>query len=249
MMTKKRINLFSIPIDALTMQETLEVVGNAIDTKKQLHHTVVNAGKIVLMQDDPELFKSVCEADLINADGQAVVWAAKLLGQKLPERVTGIDLMENLVAYAADKRYKVFFLGAAEDVLTSVVSIYSKKYSREIVAGYHHGYFKKEEERKIANLISNSKPQILFVAMSSPKKEIFLHNYKSLFRNVNFVMGVGGSFDVIAGRVKRAPIWMQFFGLEWLYRLIQEPRRMWKRYTVGNMRFIGLVIREIFNGK
>ena len=247
-MTKK-INFLNIPIDAITMQETLQKVENAIVDKNQIHHTVVNAGKIVLIQTDKELEKSVIGADIINADGQAIVWAANLLGQKLPERVSGIDLMEELVKRSFEKGYKCYFFGAKEEVVTKLVNIYKKQYSRNIIAGYRNGYFEKNEEEHIAKEISDSGANILFVAITSPKKEIFLNSYKKHLQDVNFIMGVGGSFDVIAGKVKRAPIWMQNFGMEWLYRVFQEPKRMWKRYLVGNTKFILLVIKEFFKDK
>jgi len=239
----RKINFLNIPIDAITMQETLERVENAIIANKQIHHTVVNAGKVVLMQTDKELAKSVIDADIINADGKAVVWAANFLGQKLPERVSGIDLMEQLVKRSFEKGYKCFFFGAKDEVVTKLVDIYKKQYSNDIVAGYRNGYYDKSQEENIANKITDSGANILFVAMTSPKKEIFLNTYKKQLQNINFIMGVGGSFDVIAGKVKRAPFWMQNIGLEWLYRVIQEPKRMWKRYLVGNSKFIWLVFK------
>ena len=242
-------NFFNIPIDALTMSQTLEKVENAITLNKQIHHTVVNAGKVVMMQTDKELEKSVIDADIINADGQAIVWAANLLGYKLPERVSGIDLMEELVKRSFKNGYKCFFFGATEEVVTKLVNIYAMQYSEDIIAGYRNGYFDKEEEEGIALQITESGANILFVAITSPKKEIFLNTYKKQLQNVNFIMGVGGSFDVIAGKVKRAPLWMQNIGLEWFYRFLQEPKRMWKRYLVGNTKFIYLVLKEYFNSK
>jgi N-acetylglucosaminyldiphosphoundecaprenol N-acetyl-beta-D-mannosaminyltransferase len=225
------------------MQETLDVVDRTISNGEQLHHVVVNAGKIVSMQNDLQLRKSVNESDLINADGQAVVWASKILGKPLKERVAGIDLMTSLVELAHEKQYKIFFFGAKEQSVKSVVDKYTKQYSSNIIAGYRNGYFKKEEEQDIAREIANSGANILFVAISSPTKENFLYENKELLKKVNFVMGVGGSFDVVAGRVKRAPLWMQNIGLEWFYRFSQEPRRMWKRYLIGNIKFISLVIK------
>ena len=236
----------NIHIDALTMSETLERVDSAIKLKKQIHHTVVNAGKVVMMQSDKELEKSVLEADIINADGQSIVWAANLLGCKLPERVSGIDLMEALVKRSYDKGYKSFFFGASQEVVTKLVNIYKDQYSESIIAGQRNGYYDKSQEENIANKIADSGADILFVAITSPKKEIFLNRYKKQLQNVKFIMGVGGSFDVIAGKVKRAPIWMQNFGLEWFYRFLQEPRRMWKRYLVGNLKFIYLVFKALF---
>ena len=236
----------NIPIDALTISETLERVDLAISLKKQIHHTVVNAGKVVMMQTDKELEKSVLEADIINADGQSIVWAANLLGCKLPERVSGIDLMEALVKRSYDKGYKSFFFGASQEVVTKLVNIYKDQYSESIIAGQRNGYYDKSQEETIANKIADSGADILFVAITSPKKEIFLNKYKKQLQNVKFIMGVGGSFDVISGKVKRAPIWMQNFGLEWFYRFLQEPRRMWKRYLVGNLKFIYLVFKALF---
>tara|TARA_R110000868_G_scaffold162747_1_gene394232 strand:+ start:8248 stop:8946 length:699 start_codon:yes stop_codon:yes gene_type:complete len=228
------------------MQETLQEVEQTISQGGQLHHVVVNAGKIVAMQTDLQLQQSVNESDLINADGQAVVWASKVLGKPLKERVAGIDLMINLVALSHKKQYKIFFFGAKEAVVKEVVNRYSQLYSPNIIAGYRNGYFKKEDEATIAQQISQSGAHILFVAISSPTKENFLYENKKLLSNVNFVMGVGGSFDVVAGKVKRAPLWMQNAGLEWFYRFAQEPKRMWKRYLVGNSKFIALVLKEKF---
>jgi N-acetylglucosaminyldiphosphoundecaprenol N-acetyl-beta-D-mannosaminyltransferase len=242
----KRIVVLDTPIDNLNMNETLDCIVSAIHDSRHLHHTVVNAGKIVSMHRDPQLRASVVNADLINADGQGVVWASRLLGKPLKERVAGIDLMEQLVGVAARHRYKVFFLGAKEDIVRSVVDHYSDLYSPHIIAGYRNGYFKKEDEPEIARQIANSGANILFVAISSPMKENFLFQNREILKKVNFIMGVGGSFDVVSGLVKRAPGWMQKAGLEWLYRVYQEPNRMFKRYLVGNMKFIFLVIKYKF---
>ena len=239
-----RINILNTTIDNLSMQETLQIVDHTIMKGEQLHHVVVNAGKIVSMQKNLKLKRSVNESDLINADGQAVVWASKILGTPLKERVAGIDLMTNLVELAHEKHYKIFFFGAKEAVVKSVVDKYTDQYSSNIIAGYRNGYFKKEEEQEIARQISDSGANILFVAISSPTKENFLYQNKKLLKKVNFIMGVGGSFDVVAGHVKRAPLWMQNIGLEWFYRFAQEPRRMWKRYLIGNIKFITLVIKS-----
>lgn len=228
------------------MQETLALVNQAITRKEQLHHVVVNAGKIVAMQNDAALRKSVNESDLINADGQAVVWASKFLGKPLNERVAGIDLMEQLVEMAHLKNYSIFLLGAKEEVVRKVSETYDQKYSPNLIAGYRNGYFTREEEPEIAHQIANSEADILFVAITSPIKENFLYNHRDILKRIPFVMGVGGSFDVVAGITKRAPVWMQKAGLEWFYRFLQEPKRMWKRYLVGNTKFIWLVLKEKF---
>jgi len=238
------IKILNTHIHNYSMSETLELIKEAIANNKQIHHVVVNAGKIVSMQNDLQLRQSVNDSDLINADGQAVVWASKILNKPLKERVAGIDLMENILELANNNKYKIFFLGAKEEIVKAVIEKYTKQFSKDIIAGYRNGYFNKEDETKIATEISKSGANILFVAISSPTKENFLYNNKKLLKNVNFIMGVGGSFDVVSGKVKRAPVWMQNSGLEWFYRFIQEPKRMWKRYLIGNSKFIYLVLKE-----
>jgi len=238
-----KIELFGCPIHSLTMQQTLDHIDQSIQQRKLLQHVVVNAAKLAKMQSDPMLRESVINSDLINADGQAVVWAAKILGKPLPERVAGIDLMENLVELANRRHYRIFFFGAKEEIVKKVVDKYSQAYSPDIIAGYRNGYYSKEQEPEIAQQIADSKADILFVAITSPKKEIFINTYKDIIKTP-FIMGVGGSFDVVSGMTKRAPKWMQRSGLEWLYRVMQEPGRMWKRYLITNTQFIGLVIKH-----
>lgn len=236
-----RINILGTPVDNLSMNETLDRIKHVIQQNGHVHHTVVNAGKIVAMHENPELRESVVNADIINADGQAVVWSARLLGQPLKERVAGIDLMHNLISMSYENGFKIFFFGAKEEVLKAMLEKISTTYSPDVIAGHRNGYFKKEEEAGIARSIADSGANILFVAITSPLKENFLYQNREVLKKVNFIMGVGGSFDVAAGLVKRAPRWMQVAGLEWLYRVYQEPKRMFKRYLVGNLKFIKLV--------
>lgn len=245
-MNYNKVNILNTSIDNLTMEETLQKISKSIEKGQQLHHVVVNAGKIAAMATDEQLRKSVNESDLINADGQAVVWASRFLKKPLKERVAGIDLMNNLVALAHQKKYKVFLFGAKEEVVKTVVEKWTKQYGAEIIAGYRNGYFKSEEESAIAENIASSGANILFVAISSPIKENFLYKYRDKLKSVGLIMGVGGSFDVVSGKTKRAPKWMQKIGMEWFFRVLQEPKRMWKRYLFGNSKFISLVFREKF---
>jgi N-acetylglucosaminyldiphosphoundecaprenol N-acetyl-beta-D-mannosaminyltransferase len=242
----KIIDFLGIPVNTYTMEETVDCIDQAVKARQQITQVSINAGKVVSMQQDKELFKSVVSCDIINADGQAIVWAARLLGKKLPERVAGCDLMPNLIKLAYKNKYKCFFFGAEEEVVNKVVGTYIEKYGSEIIGGFRNGYFTKEEEPHIARQIADSGSKFLFVAISSPKKEKFLYQYQGVLKSVNFTMGVGGCFDVIAGVTKRAPFWMQNNGLEWFYRFIQEPGRMWRRYLIGNSSFIWLVFKESF---
>lgn len=241
-----RIELFNCPIDAISMEQTLQKIKEAIHQQKQIHHVVVNVAKLVQMQENEELRKSVVDCDIINADGQGVVWAARLMGKKIPERVTGIDLMQHLIELSGKEKFRIFFFGAEESIVRKVVDIVREKQGEEVVAGYRNGYYRTEEEEAIAMEIAQARPNILFVAMGSPKKENFLFTYKHILEEVNLIMGVGGSFDVMAGKVKRAPVWVQKIGFEWLFRLIQEPRRLFMRYFTTNLALSKLIIKEKF---
>jgi len=234
--SKKRVEFMGAKIDALTMQETLDHVSEVIRTRQHVQHVVVNVAKLMTMRRDRKLREIVNNSDLINADGAGVVLGARLLGINIPERVAGIDLMNRLVELASRHDYRIFFLGAEEGIVRDVLSHYRNLFPNLQICGYQNGYFSSEEEATVAQKIRQAKPDILFVAMSSPKKEKFISQYKEQM-NVPFVMGVGGSFDVVAGKVKRAPAWMQSYGMEWFYRLVQEPGRMWKRYLVTNIEF------------
>lgn len=239
----KRVEFLNTYVDALTMEETLLEIEKAIINKDCIQHVVINAGKVNLMQTDPELTKIINDCPIINADGQSIVWASNYLGHKIPERVAGIDIFTELVKISAEKGYKPYFFGATQEVVETVVNKFKAQYPALEVAGYRNGYFNAQESTEIAEDIKKSGADILFVAFSSPKKEFWIKEHMGIMQ-VPFAMGVGGSFDVIAGKTTRAPKWMQNCGLEWFHRFIQEPRRMWKRYVIGNYKFIKLVIKS-----
>ncbi len=230
-------------IDDLTMEEALREIEDVISKRRVVQHVAINAGKVVMMHKDRQLMDIINSCQMVQADGQSIIWASRILGKPLQERITGIDLMEKLVQLADQKGYRVFFFGAREEVVGKVVSIYRERYRNLQVAGYRNGYFEDRDSPGIAAEIRKTHSDILFVAFESPRKEYWMSQY--LYElNVPFCMGVGGSFDVIAGITRRAPKWMQRMGLEWFYRFIQEPRRMWKRYLVGNSIFLWLLMRE-----
>ena len=239
----KKVELFECNVASTTMDETLVAIEEIIKRKIPTQHVVINASKVVLMDKDEKLKEIISQCPIINADGQSIVWASKFLGNPLPERVAGIDLMERLVKLSAEKGYRIYFFGAKEEVVLNVVHYYKEKYKGLNIAGYRNGYFSDDDIPEIAEDMKKSKADILLVAFSSPKKEYWLYdNMKKI--DIPFCMGVGGSFDIVAGITKRAPLWMQKLGLEWFYRFLQEPRRMWKRYLVGNTKFIKIVLRE-----
>jgi N-acetylglucosaminyldiphosphoundecaprenol N-acetyl-beta-D-mannosaminyltransferase len=233
-----------VPVDALTLEEVLDRVHMTIVGRGRLQIGVVNAAKLVHMRRDQTLRADVLSCDLILADGVPVVWASRLLGHPLPERVAGIDLMLGMLRRGSAHGYRVYCLGASEEVLAAAVDQITTAYPHVGMVGRHHGYFGSHEEPAIAAAIADAKPDILLVAMTSPKKESFLARWSNELC-VPVCHGVGGSFDVLAGKVRRAPLAWQRLGLEWLYRVFQEPRRLWRRYLVTNTLFCALVIKEL----
>jgi N-acetylglucosaminyldiphosphoundecaprenol N-acetyl-beta-D-mannosaminyltransferase len=238
-----RVHLLGIPIDPLTMEDVLARVDEAIERRTRLHIGVVNAAKLVNMRRESGLRQDVLASDLILADGVAVVWASRLMGDPLPERVAGIDLMLAMLRRGALRGYRVYCLGATQDVLDRAVDRMVAEFPGISIVGRRNGYFAVDEEEGVARDVAAARPDILFVAMTSPKKENFLRRFAP-HMEVPVCHGVGGSFDVLAGKVRRAPVAWQRLGLEWLYRVLQEPRRLWKRYLVTNTTFCAMVLSE-----
>jgi len=239
-----KVRLMGVDLCALRMPDVLNICTDHIAKRRRLLIGVVNVAKIINARRNPQLYAALNEADIVLADGAPIIWLSKMVGKPLPERVAGIDIMFELLKEADSKNYGIYFLGAKPAVVEEVVRVVQKDYSGVRVAGYRDGYFNEQEEQGVAEEIKNSQADILFVAITPPKKEIFLGRWRE-FMNVPICHGVGGSFDIVAGVAKRAPVWMQSYGLEWLYRIIQEPRRMWKRYLVTNTIFIMLSIKAV----
>lgn len=242
---EKRYPILNTYVNALSMDKTVDYIKKVIARRTPpVQHVVINALKVNLMEEDPKLREIVNACPLINADGSSILWAAKQLGVPVEERVTGIDLFLRLVKEAAENGYKIYLFGAKEEVVTKVRDIFQQQYPTLKIAGYRNGYFTPEQEPQIVADMAASGADMMFVAFSSPKKEYWVHKYLDQL-NIPFVMGVGGSFDVVAGVTKRAPEFWQKIGMEWFYRFIQEPRRLWKRYVVGNAVFIRHVQRAV----
>ncbi|PKG37533.1 WecB/TagA/CpsF family glycosyltransferase [Psychromonas sp. Urea-02u-13] len=237
----KRIEFLKAPMDIATMQETVDFIENRIKKNEFLQHVVVNVAKIVNMQKDPLLADSVKACELINIDGMGVVLGARFLGHDVPERVAGVDLFHELLNMSARCDFPVFLLGATQDVVSKTATKVQEQNPNLTIAGFNDGYFW-EDEQAVVDKIKASGAKLLFVAITSPKKENFINKWQDEL-GVDFVMGVGGTFDVVAGKVNRAPKWMQEYGLEWFYRVLQEPGRMWKRYLVTNSKFAWLLVK------
>ncbi len=240
----KRIEFLKAPMDIATMPETVSFIENRIQKGNFLQHVVVNVAKIVNMQKDKVLADSVNACDLINIDGMGVVLGARFLGHDVPERVAGVDLFHELLKMSARCDFPVFLLGATEEVVSKTATKVKEQNPNLTIVGFNDGYFWDDEQAAV-DKIKSSGAKLLFVAITSPKKENFINKWQGEL-GVDFVMGVGGTFDVVAGKVNRAPKWMQEYGLEWFYRVLQEPGRMWKRYLVTNSKFAWLLLREKF---
>ena len=204
---------------------------------------VVNVDKLVKASRDPELRGIINDCALVNVDGMPVVWASRLLGKPLKERVAGVDLFEALMRRAGEKGWRVFLLGAREEVVSKVASTYQRKYPHLVLAGYRNGYWKGEaEEAQVVGADPRRAARPAVRGDQLAQKEQFLGRYQAEMK-IPFAMGVGGTFDVAIGHVKRAPVWMQKSGLEWFYRFLQEPRRMFRRYFIEDMAFLWLLFK------
>ena len=238
----QEINFCDCRMHSASMPRTLERIKERIKQNTFTQHVVVNVAKLVNMQKDPVLKESVEACDIINIDGMGVVLGARFLGHDVEERVAGVDLFHHLIAMSEEEQFPVFLLGATQEVVTETAKRIKASHPELPLAGFHHGYFW-DDEKIVVDKIRKSGAKLLFVAITSPKKENFINRWKDKL-GVDFVMGVGGTFDVVAGKVNRAPLWMQKYGLEWFYRVIQEPRRMWKRYLVTNSRFALMLFKQ-----
>lgn len=239
-MTPGRREFLGIWLDPLTMGEATDRCMTAVKERKPVRIGVINAAKVVKMRKDERLRRAVLGCDLVLADGQPVVWAGRLLGRPVPERVAGIDLMLALLAAAERQGHRVYFLGAREEVLQRMLAELARRHPDLKVAGSRHGYFSAGDEAPVAAAVRESAADILFIGVSSPKKEMFVDEWGG-HTGAYVVHGVGGSFDVLAGAVRRAPAWWSRHGLEWLYRAAQEPLRLGPRYLTTNTVFLGML--------
>lgn len=238
----RRVYFIGTPVDLVSVDETVAAAGRAITTRTPLRHVALNVAKFVKMRSDMELHRDVSKSDVVGIDGMGIAWALWLFGAGRVERVSGVDLMLAMMDWCARHEYRPFILGAQPDTLARAAAVAQTRYPGLQFAGLRDGYFKADEEVDVVAAIRASGADCLFVAMPTPRKERFLHQYGGRL-GVPFIMGVGGSVDVLAGKVSRAPIWMQRSGLEWVHRLLQEPRKMAWRYASTNTAFVGILLR------
>ncbi len=235
-----RISILGCPVDVLDMDATVERVRRAVETQVALRHSCVSAGKLNRMHREEALRQAVHSSDIISADGAGVLWAAKMLGQVVPPRVTGIALFLRLVRLASNNGWPIFLLGDRERVVAAVADKLRHAYPMLQLAGHHHGFF--DDEHAVVTQIRDAKPALIFVAMGTPRQEVFLHMQQHAM-HVPFSMGVGGSFSVVANIARRTPPALGDRGLEWLHRLSQDPSRLMRRNIVEHGGFISKVVR------
>lgn len=240
-----RVDLFGCPIDVLTMAQTVDLARTAMRDRVPVQHVALNVAKFVNMRSDPILRSDVMGSDIIGIDGMGIILGLRLCGVPVKERVAGIDLFQEVLAVCAQDGFRPFLLGATPGVLRRATDAITARFPQIQIAGMRDGYYGPDNEPEVVEQIRNSKADCLFIAMPTPRKERFLSAHRDSL-GVPFIMGVGGSFDVIAGHVRRAPITMQSMGLEWLYRIYQEPRRMWWRYAKTNTLFAAILIQNGF---
>lgn len=219
------VSILGVRVDSVTLSEAADNVENYIGTEGSRMIVTANPEIIMLALQDVEFSAILAEAEMVTADGIGLVIGAKIVGQPLPDRVTGIDLSQEIFRRAVSKGWRVFLLGAAPGTAEQAAENLGKQYTGLQIVGVHHGYFKPEDEEEIIQQVQAARPDILLVALGMGRQEKWI--WKNRHRlQVPVNIGVGGSLDVYAGKVKRAPRWMQNFGLEWLYRLILQPSRI-----------------------
>lgn len=239
-----RVTLFGLPVDLLSYDETVERILAAIAAGKRCQHVALNVAKLVNARTNAELDRDIRDSDIVGIDGMGIVYALRLLGHPPCERVAGADLFESLMAECAARGLRPYLLGATPDVLSAAQLKLAERYPDLALAGSHHGYFTAEQEGTVCDQIRGSGADCLFIAMPTPRKERFMARHRDTL-GVPFVMGIGGTLDVVAEHVRRAPALAQSLGLEWAYRMMQEPRRLAGRYLRTNLIFAGLIVRAL----
>jgi|SRR5579871_6720108 len=239
-----RAEFLGVPIDILSLTETVDLANRSMSQRQRCQHVALNVAKFVKMRRQPELWRDVVDSDIVGIDGMGILWGCRLLGVNAHERVAGIDLFKEILGLCNRGEFRPFFLGATDRVLQKMIFNLRSEYPNLQIAGWHNGYFGPEDDAGVVDSIRHSGADCLFLGLPTPRKERLLAQYKDDF-GVPFIMGVGGSFDVLAGAVHRAPRWMQNAGLEWFYRAYQEPRRMLWRYFSTNVLFANLLAKEL----
>jgi N-acetylglucosaminyldiphosphoundecaprenol N-acetyl-beta-D-mannosaminyltransferase len=243
----KKINICNVFIDSLTFYEALKKIELSLQKRSPNFIVTPNVDHIMTLQHDRLFAEIYSNAYLTLADGMPLIWASKFLGTPLTEKVSGSDLFPRLCELSANKGYKLFFLGGRPGAALRAREVLEEKYPQIKIVGVHSPPYDfendKNENDTIVRMIKGARPDILFVGLGAPKQEKWIYKYYKEI-NVSLNIGIGVGFEFVAGMVKRAPLWMQNSGFEWFWRLLMEPKRLWKRYLVDDMKFFWLVLKQ-----
>jgi N-acetylglucosaminyldiphosphoundecaprenol N-acetyl-beta-D-mannosaminyltransferase len=245
LMESNKINVLNMSFNHITKKELLAKLEERVSSNKKTFLVTANPEIVMYAEKDPEYKQIVNGADYVIADGIGVIIGSKIIGQPLPERIPGFELMQDLLKKGNEKQWSVYFLGAKNEVVKKAVAKVQKQYPNLVIAGYHDGYFNSNSTH-IQDEIRKTKPDLIFVALGFPRQEKFISENLAGFEKGLFI-GVGGSFDVLAGAVKRAPEIWQKLNLEWFYRLVKQPSR-WRRMLALPL-FIVRMLSERLKGK
>jgi N-acetylglucosaminyldiphosphoundecaprenol N-acetyl-beta-D-mannosaminyltransferase len=244
----QRVHLLGLEIHNLTMAETLQAIGEIVECGRFGYAVTPNVDHAVKLRKSAQFRELYKKASLVVADGVPLLWAARMLGTPLKERINGTDLFERTCQLAAEKGYSVFLLGGSPGAATSACDELIRRHPALKIAGLVSpplGFYRNEEQNKaLRNTIQASGADILFVGLGAPQQEQWMCDYAE-GSGVSFAIGVGVSFSFVGRLIPRAPIWMQRNGLEWLWRLGKEPRRLWKRYLLEDLPFFGMLLRAM----
>lgn len=238
-----------IRIHVLTFDQALDEIEGIVDRGEGGYIVTPNVDHVVLAQSDHEFRKSYQNASLILADGMPIVWASKIIGPKLPQKISGSDLIVPLMERAAKRGYRVYLLGASKAIAERATAKLREQISNLMIVGIDSPYVQMgdpiEKHHSIINRIKETGPHLVLMALGTPKQEIFMYRYANELRPT-VAIGIGAGLDFLAGAMPRAPTWISEAGLEWLYRLSHEPRRLWKRYLVRDPKFLLIFLNELY---
>lgn len=239
-----KVNLLGVDFDNLSFEDVKKIVDETVKENRKVIFCDINTYSLYLYYKKDYYKKFITKCDYVVADGMSIIFSSILLKKPLKERLSGVDVMQNLIEVACKKDYKIYLLGSTKEVVSKTKDVINTKCGKELVIGYQDGFFKEDDFSKVVENINKLKPNILFIGISSPKRELFI-DYALDKLEANFIMGVGGSFEVVSGFKKRAPKWVQKIGFEWLYRLIQDPKGKFFRYLISNSYYLYLNIKYL----
>ena len=247
---KDKIIILGIEIDNIFKTEALQVIEKLVKNNKPSLIVTPNVDVLMNLQRDEEYREIYKKASLVLTDGVPLLWASRFLGTPIKEKISGSDIFDDICKLGAEKGYKLFFMGGREGAASHAAEIMRSKYPKIKIVGIDSppvGFENdKNEMDRIKKLIKKTKPDILFLGLGSPKQEKWYNRY-SVELGIPVTMGIGITFEYTSGMVKRAPVWMQKIGLEWFFRLMMEPKRLWRRYLINDSGFFWLVLKQKFS--